>query len=115
MGIIGDNKFGISTNGAVNEFIVIGVCLDEMEKVGGLHFKEIRSVDKSLDYGFGQDGRGVLADDFLVLAENFSGYAKFQRSGQEICPDTFSISDKNCLEITTLYCVFSIFPITILH
>lgn len=87
MGVIGDNEFGISANGAVYEFVVIGVCLDEMEKVCGLHINEIRPVDKSLDYGLGQDGRGVLADDFLILVKNFGGYTKLQCPGQEICPD----------------------------
>ena len=33
MGVIGDNEFGISANGAVYEFVIIGICLNEMEKL----------------------------------------------------------------------------------
>ena len=57
MGIVGDNKFSVSAYGAVYKLVVIRVGLDKMEEVCRFYLNEVRPVDESLDYGFGQSGR----------------------------------------------------------
>ena len=49
MAVIADNVGGSSDNGTVNKPVVVGVCLDEVESVGGIDVLHVGSVGNGLD------------------------------------------------------------------
>ena len=52
MGIVGDNEFGVSTDCAIDEFVVIGVGFNQVEEICGFHPDKVGTIDEGLDNGF---------------------------------------------------------------
>ena len=85
--VVGNKKLGLSANGTIHEFVVVGVLGYQPETPDWIHTDEVPLVEQGFDDGIGEKRGSFLCQYFLVLRQDFVGHTNFEAILQKIHPN----------------------------
>ena len=87
MFVVADNIGRSCCNGTIHEFVVVGVCGDEVETIGGRYALHIGRLDDFLNDSVGNQGIISQGENLVIFKEYLVRHAQFVSLVTESQPD----------------------------